>query len=427
MSEPRYTETWADAFMTTPGLPVATGRVAHVMSRRANWRTGADCWPSVATIAKATALSRETVKRCLAAMEVAGWIVRTGVVRPNNTTDYLLVIPEVEDVAGPRMRTSDGSRRARLENLGSLNPDPTGLLNPDPTEAARLAHSEASVSSIQGVGWLNPDPQSLLPPHDHEGVREGGGSSASPPRAGARSARPEDVADMLAGIVPAHLAHLVNIADPALADILADWASAGRTREHLAATLAKIGTPKHDYAATAFLVTHIRTALSQDVPIFDPGRLAAPAPVGQSSASEPAGAGSTSPKARATSKPRATREPKAEPPGRLALLTKFCGNRAEKATALDTALGAALEVSQTPTGSVRAEVRGRTWAVSRFVGGVLVVDYWGENFDGWRQALPAHEEPRSRTEGGWTAHMTKRTSDAFVEVAQAMTKWSPPR
>ena len=90
--KPRHTESWLAAVMADVGLHPRAKAAAYVLAQHADWTTGADAYPSVATIARAAGMPPRTVSRALEDLEDAGWAVRTGITRPRNATDYRLTM-----------------------------------------------------------------------------------------------------------------------------------------------------------------------------------------------------------------------------------------------------------------------------------------------------------------------------------------------
>lgn len=176
MSEPRYVETWLSTVMACTYLKDRAKVTGYALSRFADWDTGRDCYPSDPTIAALAGITRKTAKRGRDDLEASGFIVRTGMGRPKNTTDYALVIPASTDKVVP---TDDTVSRDTVVPSDDSSTDKVV-----PTELRQYGHLRTPVGTPEDASRDKVVPQ---PPHTSSrplGSEEDEESAYAPPPEG---------------------------------------------------------------------------------------------------------------------------------------------------------------------------------------------------------------------------------------------------
>lgn len=233
---PRYTETWLAILWTDPALTARAKVAAYALARHADWHTGGACWPSRPTLARESGMSEVSVKRALADLEAAGYIERTGINRPRNSTDYRLILPP------------EGDSVRSVLSVSQVNGDQTG--------ESQSGQFGPPVRSVLSFSQVNGDLQPHLPPPTIGGGVEEESAEAPPPD-GRDALRPAvDVAELLPTILPGAWDHNVDANDPDLGDALTALLAQGWTADNLRDACADIGKPKS--SPTKLLTAHLR-------------------------------------------------------------------------------------------------------------------------------------------------------------------------
>lgn len=287
----RYTEQWARTLRRQKDVRASCKVVGDALADEfADWHTGRNAWPSATTLAEATGLSVPTVVRDLEFLEDGGWLARSGITRPKNTTDRLLVYP-ASLITGDKTDTVE---------------QPASHIAGDKTDARQSYQNQPPVLSESAASLITGDRQ---PPHHliTNTVSDEGGGGANAPAAGASDAPRLDVdtvAALLDESLPDDWLTAKNRPIPTnegLGNAIADRLDAGWTVDNFTAAFSGLGKPARVRNPTAVCVAQLdKFPASKTAPVM----LAARAP-----AAGAADAGRDTPKA----KPRASK-PKAPKP-----------------------------------------------------------------------------------------------------------------
>lgn len=252
----RHTEDWLAAVFAAPSSARARD-AAYGMSTYADWETGLNCWASATTVAKRVNRGRRTIQRGFDELEALGFIQRTGINRPQNCTDYALVIPTTS-----------------CAKVGATSSAKVGA-----TDLSQLRQFGPSVAPNQAISSAKVGAQ---PPHTSSDQEEegGGGSALAPAPDGA--ALPLDGAD-----APPVVADYVTAVKAIEGQLRQQWPKrigfhiSGKARaglralidagwqvDQLLALVAECGTPKSN--AGGLLAAHFAKALELDPADYTP-------------------------------------------------------------------------------------------------------------------------------------------------------------
>ena len=237
MTPPRFTETWRRALFSFRVAPDRAKVLGYSMSEHADWETGANCWPSQPTLAREAGISERKVARGLIDLEGLGFIQRTGIRRPRNTTDWQLAIPASLAVGG---KGDDGASLA----VGGKG---------DQIQSRHFGDSVSPLSRASlAVGGKQP--QDLI----RNVVTDEEEGDVSPTAIAVVAPRPttDDVTLAVTRILPGSFAgQTVDDRDPRLATHIGDLLAGGWTVAAIREACRTLPTPTKN--ATGLLVKHL--------------------------------------------------------------------------------------------------------------------------------------------------------------------------